>query len=140
MSHPSVLSARFTSDTNLELTTDATLDTAPLSHSGSLISFVVGSTTYTGVTIASINGTKLNVTIPSLGNPAATGTGLLVLTGAIRANGGGYNNYVSNPAPITDAQVPVISAFSKTTPPQYGSFYKGDITLNYTFSEGMSGG
>lgn len=41
---------------------------------------------------------------------------------------------------ISDAQAPVISAFSKTTAAQYGSFYKGNISLNFSFSEAMSGG
>lgn len=37
--------------------------------------------------MTSVNGKKLNINISSLGSTSATGTSLVVATGAIRANG-----------------------------------------------------
>ena len=87
VAHPTILSARFTSNTNLQITTNATLDTTTTSHSGSLITYQIGSSTYTGTAIASVSSAVLNVTIPALGSTAATGATLIAQTGAIRANG-----------------------------------------------------
>ena len=80
VSHPSILSARFTSDTNLELTTDATLTGTTTAHSGTLVTFVRNGSTFTGTNVSSVNGAKLNITIPSLGSLAATGSALVVGT------------------------------------------------------------
>ncbi len=132
-----MLSAKFTSDTNLEVTTDATLDTNLSGHSGALLSFVRGSTV-TAVSVASVSTTKINFTVPSLGSIAATGSALIVGTGAIRANGGGYNNYFSSGSfSITDGQNPTVTAVSKTTAAGYGTFYSGSVNFDYTFGEAM---
>lgn len=138
--HPTVLSARFTSDTNLELTTDATLSATGSNHSGALVSFTIGGTAYTGTSIGSVNGTKLNVTIPTLGgNLAATGTSLVLATGALNAAAGGFNNFFSSGSfAITDGQVPTIPLFSTGTVSVYQNFYSGSVVFNYSFGELMS--
>lgn len=140
VSHPLVLSAKFTSDTNLEVTTNATLDSNLSSHSGALLSFVRGSTV-TATAVASVSTNKINFTIPSLGSIAATGSTLLIATGSIRANGGGYNDYFSSGSLIiTDGQNPTITSFTKNTSAPYGTFYTGSINFSYTFGENMLGG
>jgi len=140
VTHASILSAKFTSDTTLELTTDATLDADLSSHSGVLVTYQIGANTYTGTAIASVNSPKISITIPSLGNPAVTATNLIVQTGALHASGGGFNNYFSSGSlTITDGQVPVISGFVNNTAPQFGNFYKGNLSLTYSFSELMAG-
>ncbi len=79
--------------------------------------------------------------MPSLGSLSATGNTLVVATGAIRASGGGYNDYFSSGSlAITDGQNPTVSNFSKTTPAAYGTFHTGSITFTYTFGETMLGG
>ena len=79
VAHPIVNSARFTSDTNLELTTNATLDTNLSTQSGALVAVTVGGVTFSGTNVSSVKGSIINVTIPSLGgNLAATGNDLLV--------------------------------------------------------------
>ena len=138
VAHPVITSAQFTTDTNLELTTNATLDTATGSFSGGLITYKIGATTYTGETVTSINAKKLNITIPALGNLGATGGTLIIQTGAIRAGGGGYNDYFSSGTlAISDGQAPTITSLSTGTTSPYGGFYSGSIVLNYTFSEPM---
>jgi len=82
-----ILSAKFTNDTTLELTTDATLDTDLTSHSGALISYVYGSNTLNPTSVASVVGTKINLTIPTLGSLSATGGTVIMLTGALHSAG-----------------------------------------------------
>lgn len=143
IAHPSILSARFTSDTNIELTTDATLKTSTWEHTATWITFTVWWTTYTWTTIASISTTKINITIPSLNNTSATWASLVLQTWAIRANEWWYNNYFSSwSLIITDSQAPTVSAFTKTTSAGYTTaswawFYSWSIALTYTFSEEM---
>lgn len=135
------MSAKFTSDTNLEITTDATLDTTLSNHSGALISFVKGGSTLYPTSVASVSGTKINLTIPSLGSISATGSTLIVQTGALRANGGGFNNlFSSGGLVIKDGQAPTVTAFSKTTAPIYGTYHMGNVAFSYTFGEAMNGG
>lgn len=140
VNHPLVLSAKFTSDTNLEVTTNATLDTNLSSHSGAGVSFVRGGAV-TATSVASVSTNKINFTVPALGSIAATGSTLLIATGSIRANGGGYNDYFSSGSLIiTDGQNPTISSFTKNTPAPYGTFYTGSIDFSYIFGENMLGG
>jgi hypothetical protein len=136
VTHPKVLDAKFTTDTNLEITTDATLDTNIASHSWSLITFTYNSKTSTGISVSSVNGKKLNVTINSLNNIGALGTNLLSSTWAIRANGGWFNNTVSL-FQIKDGQVPTVTSFTKTTSSSYNNFYTGSVNFSYNFWENM---
>ncbi|MCK9272252.1 lamin tail domain-containing protein [Candidatus Gracilibacteria bacterium] len=139
--HPNILSAKFSSSTNLEITTDATLDTDLLSHSGELISFMIGTNTYTGTAVPSVNLKKINITIPNLGNLAATGSSLIAQTGAIHAFSGGFNNYFSSGSLIiTDGQTPTITGFSTGTVSPYGGFYTGSLSVNYTLGETLLAG
>ncbi|EKD65782.1 MAG: BNR repeat-containing glycosyl hydrolase [uncultured bacterium (gcode 4)] len=136
--HPNVLSARFNSSTNLELTTDATLDTDIATHSGELVSFIVWSTTYTGTAIASVDSQKINITIPDLWNLWATWTGLLLFTWAIHSFSWGFNNYFSSGSLIiTDWQAPTIAGFVNNTASPYGSFFSWSINVWFTFAEAM---
>jgi len=68
VSHPTVLSAKFTGNTSLEITTNATLSSTGADHSGSLFSYQIGSNTYTGTSVASVSSKKLVITIPALNN------------------------------------------------------------------------
>lgn len=104
------------------------------------MTFVRGSTV-TAVSVASIASTKINFTISPLGSIAATGSTLIIGTGAIRANGGGYNDYFSSGSlMISDGQNPTVTSFSKTTPASYGIFHTGSVAFTYTFGETMLGG
>ncbi|HRI36223.1 MAG TPA: hypothetical protein PK765_04050 [bacterium] len=92
----------------------------------------------TATAVASVNGTKINLTIPALSNLAATGTTLAVATGSLHASGGGYNNaFSSGSLIITDGQTPTITAFSTGTVSSYGGYYSGSLAFNYTFAEAM---
>lgn len=134
-----ILSAKFTSPTILELTTDTTLDTNLAAHSGSLVSFMANGNPSTAVWVSSISGTKISFTIPNLANPAATGNSLVVQTGAIRSSVWGFNNYFSSGAlQINDGQAPVISALTVTTPSVYSNYYSGTLNVSYTLSETMN--
>ena len=80
VAHPTIVSARFTSDTNLEVTTNATLDTTLSTHSGGLFTYTVGGTPHHPSAVASVNAKKINLTVPSLGSTAAVG--ILTTVGA----------------------------------------------------------
>lgn len=135
VAHPTVLSAKFTSDTNLEITTDATLSTTPSDHNASLISFTYNSQSKVWTSISSINWKKINVTIPSLWNNAwAVWTNLVVWTWAIRASVWWYNNNQTF-ASITDGQAPTITWFANNTTSFYSNFFSWSITLAYTTNE-----
>jgi hypothetical protein len=111
--NPTVLSAKFTGDTTLQITTDATLDTNLATHSGAGVTYTVGGAARTATAVASVNGTKINFTIPSLGSLAATGATLAVATGSLHAAGGGYNNaFSSGSLVIADGQVPTVTSFA----------------------------
>lgn len=138
-----ITAARFTSGTNLELTTDTILDTNISSHSWSMITYVINGTTYTWVSIASVNNQILNVTVPLISSTAATWYNLVISTWAIHSTVWWYNNYFSSwSLVIRDWQKPVISNFSKTTSPSFSSwslwYYKGTIYFSYTLSEDMT--
>lgn len=133
-----VLSAKFTSDTILELTTDANMDTDLNSHSWSLISYEVNSTVYTWVWISSVNWTKINVTIPSLWDSSATWTNLTMLTWALHSDWWWYNNYYfSWGIIIEDWQNPTISSFQKNTAWIYWNYYNWIINFTWNFNEEM---
>lgn len=136
--HPSILSAKFTSDTNLELTTDATLDTATWWHNATLISYMIWWSVFTWSTVSSINSKILNITIPSLWSKSATWTSLLALTWAIHSFSGWFNDYFSSWSfVITDWQAPVISALTNNTVSSYSGFYKWTINFSYTLWENL---
>lgn len=136
--HPNILSARFNSPTNLELTTDATLDTDLNTHSGELITFQVWGNTFTGTAIPSVDSKKINITIPNLWNLAATGSALIAQTGAIHSFSGWFNNYFSSGSLIiTDGQNPTITSFSTWTVSPYENFYTGSLNLSYTLWEAL---
>jgi hypothetical protein len=133
-----VTSAKFTSSTNLELTTDATMDTTLSTHSWSLVSYVYNWTTYTWTSTSSVNWTKINLTIPALNNLWATWSTLLMQTWAIHSSWGWYNNYFSSwSLVITDGQAPTVTWFANNTTSSYNSFYSWTINVWYTFAEQM---
>ncbi|MEF2175778.1 MAG: lamin tail domain-containing protein, partial [Candidatus Absconditabacteria bacterium] len=135
-----VLFASFVSKTLIELTTDSILDPDLLSHSGSLLSFNIGGSLFNGQGIFSVDGTKIRISIPQLENTYSTGNNLVLLTGALHSSGGGYNDYFSSGSLIVQDKIaPIISGFSNSTIPGYGSFYSGDLSLSRYFSEQMSG-
>jgi hypothetical protein len=132
-----ILSAKFTDDTILEITTDTTLDTTTDNHSWSLISFTYNWNTFSWTAVSSIDWDKINITIPSLGNNiSATWSNLVVNTGAIRASIGWLNN-LETFSNITDGQDPTIVDFAKNTDPDYNDFYSWSINFSYTFWETM---
>ena len=133
-----ITSAKFTSDTNLELTTDTTLDTVLSSHSGALISYQVDWITKTWISIASVNWTKLNITIPSLWATNKTWTNLVANTWAIHSDWGGFNNAQSPIFSITDWINPNITSFTKNTAPVYWNFYNSSINFSWTLSEQLA--
>lgn len=131
-----ILSAKFTTNTNLELTTDATLDTDLNSHSWALISYVYNSTTLNPVSIASVNWSKINLTIPALENLWAVWINIIMLTWAIHSAGWGYNNY-NTFASITDWQAPTVTWFANNTSSVYNNFFSWSINIWFTFAEQM---
>jgi len=134
--HASILSAKFTSLTNLELTTDATLDTATWSHSWWLINFSIWGNIYTWTTISSINSKKINITIPTLPSSSSTWTALVANTWAIRWGGWWFNNYFNSwSLIITDWINPTISNFSTWTTSPYWLFYSWTLAFNYSINE-----
>lgn len=134
--HPTILSAKFTALNNLELTTDATLDTATWSHSWWLVTFQIWWTTYTWTTISSINSKKINVTIPNLPSSSSTWSNLLIQTWSIRSWWGWFNNYFSSWwLVITDWISPTISTFSTWTVSSYWWFYSWTLSFNYSINE-----
>jgi len=134
--HASILSARFSSLTNLEITTDATLDTATWSHSWWLVNFKIWSNTYTWTVISSINAKKINITIPTLASSSSTWNTLIALTGAIRSSWWWFNNYFSSwSLIITDWIAPTVSNFATWIVSPYGWFYSWTIVFNYTLDE-----
>lgn len=139
VAHPTVLSARFTSNTNLELTTDATLSSTVADHSWGLVTYQIWSTTYTWTSVSSVNWSKLNIAISAIWNIAATWANLLIETWAIRSWGWWYNNYFSSWwLVIQDWQAPSITAFATWTTSPYNWFYTWSLSLGFTFSEGMN--
>ena len=136
VTNATVVSAKFTSDTNLEITTDATLDTTTSNHSWSLVSFTYNGGSVTGTSVSSISDKIINITIPSLSSISAIWTDLIVAALAIRASGGWFNN-LENLSSITDGQDPTITNFTKNTSSSYNSFYTGSIDFSYTFWEDM---
>jgi hypothetical protein len=134
-----ILSAKFTSDTNLEITTDATLDTNLSSHSWTLISYVYNWVTYYPLSISNINWTKINLTIQPLWDLWAVWSNILMQTWAIHSNWWWYNNYFSSwTLVISDWQSPTITWFSNNTLSTYNSFYSWSINVWFTFAEQMA--
>ena len=136
VTHANILSAKFTSDTNLEVTTDTTLDIIPANHSWSLITYTYNSSTYTWITIVSVDDKKINIQVPSIWDISAVATDLTALTWSIRANWWGYNNYLTWGV-ISDGQTPVINNFIKNTLSSYNNFYTWSINFSYDFVEDM---
>lgn len=133
-----VTSAKFSSSTNLELTTDATMDTTLSTHSWSLISYVYNWTTYSWTSVSSVNWTKINITIPALNNVWATWWTLLLQTWALHSAWWWYNNYFSSwTLVITDGQTPTVTSFINNTTSPYNSFYSWTINVWFTFAEQM---
>jgi hypothetical protein len=137
--NPKILSAKFTSNTNLELTTDATLDTNLSSHSWSLISYVYNSTTHIPTSISSVNWTKINLLVQSLWDIWAVWSTILMQTWALHSSWWWYNNYFSSwTLVIKDGQSPTVTWFSNNTTSPYNSFYSWSINVWYTFAEQMA--
>lgn len=137
--HPTITSAKFTSNTNLELTTDATISSTLSNNSWSLVSYQIWATTYTWITVSSVNGNKINITIPTIWNTSATWGNLTVHTWVINASAGWFNNYFySWSIVITDWQAPTIQIFSTWTTSSYNWFYTWSIAFNYTISENLA--
>lgn len=139
--HPNILSAKFSSPTNLELTTDATLDTDLNTHSGELITFQIWANTFTGTAVLWVDSKKINITIPNLWNLAATWSNLIAQTWAIHSFSGWFNNYFSSGSLIiTDWQTPTITGFSTWTVSPYNWFYTWSLSINYTLWETLLAG
>lgn len=133
-----ILSAKFTSNTNLELTTDTTVHTTLSSHSWALISYTYGWNTYNATWVWSINWSKINLTIQSLNNIWATWTNIIALTWAIRSSAGWYNNYFSSwSLVITDWQAPTVTWFANNTSSVFNGFFSWSINVWFTFAESM---
>lgn len=136
VSHPLVLSARFNTDTNLEITTDTILDTDLSNHSGSLISYTYNWNTYNWLSVSSVDWKKINIQIPSLSNNAATGTNLLLLTWALRAATWWFNDNQTF-STINDGQSPLINPFTLNTSSVFNNFYNWILNFSYTLWEEM---
>jgi len=134
--HPTVTSATFTSDTNLEIITNANLDTNLANHSWSLISYTYKWSSYTWNSINSIVWQTINIDINTLSDISAIWTTLLLSTWALRADGGWFNDDLSF-ASITDWQNPTITGLINNTVSTYNNFYTWSINLSYTFWEDM---
>lgn len=134
--HATITSAKFTSNTILEITTDTTLDTNTWSHDFSKISYVYAWNTLNPIWVASVNGTKINLTIPALNNIWAIWSNIIAQTWAIRSSVGGYNNYQTF-ASITDWQAPTITWFVNNTSSIYNWFFSWSINVWFTFAESM---
>ncbi|MBW7954500.1 hypothetical protein H3C61_01675 [Candidatus Gracilibacteria bacterium] len=133
-----ITSAKFTSNTTLELTTDTTLDTNLSSHSGGLISYVYNQNTINPTGVLSVSGKKINLIIPNLNNIGATGSNIIMQTGALRSQGGGFNKYETFNT-INDGQLPTISGFVNNTASIYNNYFSGSIDVLFNFGENMKG-
>jgi len=134
--HANIISSKFTTNTNLEITTDVALDTILSSHSWWLISYNYNGITYSGWIVSWVNNKIINITIPALNNISATATSLTFLTWAIRAKTWWFNNFVLW-LTISDGQAPVISNFLKTTAPIFWNFYNSTLNFTFNFLEDM---
>lgn len=132
--NPTVLSASFTSNTNLRIVTDATLSSELSEHNPSLISYTYSWQTLSGISVASVDDKTINITIPSLNNKSATWTDLYIWTWALRASVWGYNNEHTF-ATIEDKQAPDITSFTLTTSSIYNNFFTWSINFSYTTDE-----
>lgn len=133
-----ILSAKFTSNTQLELTTDTTLDTNLENHSWALISYNYNGSTFSPLSVISVQASKINFLISPLENLWASGSNLIVNTWSIRSAIGWYNNYFfSGWLRILDGQVPVITDFKNNTLSSYNNFFSGSIEAQFHFSEAM---
>lgn len=135
-SHANILSAKFTSDTNLEITTDVVLDSNKSVHKPDFISFDFNWSTVTWKTVSSIDSKKINIEIDSLSSISAVWTNLIVLTWALRASTGWFNDLI-NFSNITDWQTPIISTPINNTSSIYNNFFNWIINLAYAFQEEM---
>ncbi len=139
----SLVSASFTSDTILKLTTDTTLDTNLSIHSWSLITYTYQWTTYTWTSIDSVDWQSINITIPPLLNLSATWTDITIHTWALRSNAWGYNDYITSSITIQDKQNPIITNFTKDISAwfsnNWNNYYSWSIQFSWGFQEQMAG-
>lgn len=131
-----IISAKFTSDTNMEVITDTTLDTNLLSHSWSLFSYNIWWITYNWLWINSVNWTKLNLLIPSLWWTGNSWTNLSVQEWAIHSAWWWFNDNLTL-STITDWIKPNFLNFIKNTTPVYWNFYS-NISFSWNVSEQLA--
>lgn len=130
---PTFVSARFISDTQVEVTYDENLNSDTAQHDASR--FVSATYFPSGAdSVDSVNGATIILNIPSLsGDTAATANDLNILPNAVKdastatANGNASQETVNN-ANITDGQLPTIINSSAAASP-------GDDTVVVIFSE-----
>jgi len=141
ITQPSLITASFTTDTNLKLTFDSNLSTTLLDHSIWWITFNVDWNPKTVSSIANISGSDINLTISSLWSTDKTWTDLVVPEWAIKWLNPWFNSWVSGWS-IADVQNPLITSFSISTVADYSKasgddFFTWNIDLNFIFSENM---
>lgn len=135
-----ILSARFTKNDNLEVTTDTILDTNLNSHYSNLASYMYLGNIFNPFGVSSIDWMKINFLIPELNNLSATWSSLIFLTWSLRSAWWGYNNYFESlDLIITDWQAPLITLFWTWTESIYNNYYSWSLLLNYTLEEEMKG-
>lgn len=133
-----ILSAKFTSNTQLELTTDTTLDTDLENHSGALLSYNYNGNVFSPLWVQSVQWSKINFLISPLENLWASWSNLIIQTWAIRSAIWWYNNYFfSWGLKITDGQIPTITNFKNNTLSSYNNFFSGSIDVQFHFDEAM---
>ncbi len=142
--NPSVTKAEFTSDTNLRLDTDTTLSTDLSDHDASLIEYDFDWNSFSANNILSVDWSVLNLEISSLwGNTWATWEYLTILTWAIRADIGWFNNFqefwdIENSIDpnIIDYSIDSTADFNDWTI----NWFSGSVDISWQSSEDLSGG
>ncbi len=134
--HPSVLSAKFTTKTNLSVKFDTPLKEWTSNHFATWFVYQVWWNTFTWLTINSISNDTINVWISDLWNTYSTWI-LSIATWAVwGVPVDGSYNYSSWNILISDYTLPEIT-FSTWTLSSHNWFYSWSLDFNYTTSEDL---
>lgn len=137
---PIPLSAKFISNTSLEITTNTTLNTDLSSYDASKVVYKVNWIFFSPTAISWVDWTKINYTIPSLENPSAVWTDLDIWAFWLRSSIWGFNDDFTGKLNIIDWQKPTISALINNTSAISWNFYPSIINLSWNQNEAINNG
>lgn len=134
---PVPLSAKFTSNTTLEITTDTTLNTDLSSFDASKVVYKVNWAFYSPTSVISVDWAKINYTIPSLEDPSAVWTELDIGAFWLRSSVWGFNDDFTWKLNITDWQKPLFSNFNTGDSAIYGIYFSENMSLSWSHNENI---